>query len=190
MRQYPSLREPWYCDGAVEILHTARFESPIGPLFAASSERGLVYLELNHASGRGFAGWLRVAAPGRRAVEGFAPNRVAVTQIHEYLEGKRRRFELPLDLRGTAFQREVWEELLRIPYGETRSYAEVARAIGRPSAVRAVGTANGANPIPLIVPCHRVVATGGKLGGYGGGLPLKARLLALEGSEPAEGRLL
>jgi O-6-methylguanine DNA methyltransferase len=174
----------------VEILHTARFESPIGPLFAASSERGLAYLELPHASGRGFVGWLRVAAPGHRAVEGFAPNRVAVAQICEYLEGKRRSFDLALDLRGTAFQRDVWRELLRIPYGETRTYAEIAVAVGRPSAVRAVGAANGANPIPLVVPCHRVVATGGRLHGYGGGLPLKARLLALEGSEPLEGRLL
>jgi O-6-methylguanine DNA methyltransferase len=174
----------------VEILHTARFDSPIGPLFAASSERGLVYLELPHASGRGFAGWLRVAAPGRRALPGFEPNRVAAAQILEYLEGKRRRFELSLDLRGTPFQREVWEALLRVPYGETCSYAEIARAIGRPAAVRAVGAANGANPIPLVVPCHRVVASGGKLGGYGGGLALKARLLALEGSAPSEGRLL
>jgi O-6-methylguanine DNA methyltransferase len=174
----------------VEILHTARFESPIGPLLAATSSRGLAYLELHHASGRGFAGWQRVAAPGTRAVEGFAPNRAAVGQVLEYLEGKRRAFALPLDLRGTPFQRAVWEELLRIPFGETRSYADVARAIGRPAAVRAVGAANGANPVPLVVPCHRVVASGGKLGGYGGGLALKARLLALEGSAPAEGRLL
>jgi O6-methylguanine-DNA--protein-cysteine methyltransferase len=105
----------------VEILHTARFESPIGMLFAATSARGLAYLELRHASGRGFAGWQRIAAPGTRAVEGFAPNRAAVAQILEYLDGKRRRFELPLDLRGTEFQRAVWEELLRIPFGETRT---------------------------------------------------------------------
>jgi O-6-methylguanine DNA methyltransferase len=174
----------------VEILHTARFESPIGALFVASSERGLVFLELPHASGRGFAGWLRGAGRGCRAVEGFAPNRAAAAQIGEYLGGKRRRFELPVDLRGTSFQRAVWEELLRIPFGETRTYAEIARAVGRPAAVRAVGAANGANPIALVVPCHRVVATGGKLGGYGGGLPLKKRLLALERAEPGDGRLL
>jgi O-6-methylguanine DNA methyltransferase len=175
----------------LEILHTARFESPIGTLLVASSERGLAYLELPHASGRGFAGWQRIAAPGTRAVEGFAPNRTAVAQLGEYLEGKRRRFELALDLRGTPFQRAVWEALLRIPYGATRTYAELAAAIGRPAAVRAVGAANGANPVPLVVPCHRVVATGGRLGGYGGGLPLKARLLALEGSAaPSEDRLL
>ncbi len=174
----------------MEILHTARFESPIGTLFVASSERGLAYLELPHSSGRGFPGWLRLAGRGGRAVEGFAPNRAAVGQIVEYLEGKRRRFELPLDLRGTPFQRAVWEQLLQIPFGETRTYAEIARAVGRPSAVRAVGAANGANPVALVVPCHRVVATGGKLGGFGGGLPLKKRLLALERSEPGDGRLL
>jgi methylated-DNA-[protein]-cysteine S-methyltransferase len=190
MRHRSCLREPWYCDGAVEILHTSRFESPIGPLFVASSERGLAYLELPRASGRGFAGWLRGAGRGCRALEGFAPNRAAATQLGEYLEGKRRHFELALDLRGTPFQRAVWEELLRIPYGETRTYAEIARAIGRPQAVRAVGTANGANPVALVVPCHRVVATGGKLGGYGGGLALKERLLALERAEPGDGRLL
>jgi epoxyqueuosine reductase len=174
----------------VEFLHTARFESPIGVLFAATSERGLAYLELAHASGRGFAGWRRTAAPEAHAIEGFAPNRAAIAQVLEYLEGKRRAFELALDLRGTPFQRRVWQALLEIPYGETRTYREVAAAIGRPAAVRAVGTANGANPVPLVVPCHRVVATGGRLGGYGGGLPLKARLLALERSEPAAGRLL
>jgi O-6-methylguanine DNA methyltransferase len=172
----------------VEILHTARFETPIGPLLAASSERGLAYLELPHASGRGFAGWL--AARKAEAVQGFAPNRAVVAQVTEYLEGKRRRFDLPLDLRGTPFQIEVWEEMLRIPCGETRSYTDVARAIGRPRALRAVGNASGANPVPLVVPCHRVVAVGGKLGGFGGGLALKARLLALERAGPGEGRLL
>ena len=181
---------PWYCDGIVEILHTTRFESPTGPLLAATSERGLVYLELPHASGRGFAGWQRVAAPGTRAAEGFAPNRGVVAQVQEYLAGKRREFDLPLDLRGTPFQIACWEALLAIPYGEKRTYAQQAVAVGRPAAVRAVGAANGANPVAIVVPCHRVVAAGGKLGGYGGGLPLKARLLALERAVPAQDRLL
>ena len=94
--------------------------------------------------------------------------------------GKRWEFDLALDLRGTVFQLEVWSALRDIPYGETRSYAQQAVVVGRPNAVRAVGTANGANPLSLVVPCHRVIATGGKLGGYGGGLELKARLLAME----------
>ncbi|HEX2485770.1 MAG TPA: methylated-DNA--[protein]-cysteine S-methyltransferase [Myxococcota bacterium] len=174
----------------MEFLHTARFESPIGALFAATSERGLAYLELSHASGRGFAGWRRTAAPDARVADGFAPNRAAIAQVLEYLAGKRRAFELPLDLRGTPFQLSVWEALLAVPYGETRTYAEVARRIGHPAAVRAVGAANGANPVPLVVPCHRVVASGGGLGGYGGGLPLKRRLLALERAAPAPDRLL
>lgn len=104
----------------------------------------------------------------------------AARQLEEYFAGRRRVFDLPLDLRGTVFQRRVWSELLKIPFGETRTYAEVARAIGAPRAVRAVGAANGANPVPIVVPCHRVVATGGGLGGYRGGLQLKRRLLEME----------
>ena len=99
-------------------------------------------------------------------------------------------FDLALDLRGTPFQREVWAALLDIPYGETRSYVEVGRAVGRPRASRAVGGANNANPIALVVPCHRVIAADGSLGGYGGGLELKARLLAMERSHPSLGQLL
>ena len=101
-------------------------------------------------------------------------------QLRAYFAGDLREFDLPLDIAGTAFQQRVWRALLRIPYGETRSYSEIARSIGAPSAVRAVGAANGANPIPIVVPCHRVIGAGGSLVGYGGGLPLKQRLLALE----------
>ncbi len=104
----------------------------------------------------------------------------AVCQLRAYFEGQLRRFDLPLDLAGTEFQRRVWLELTRIPYGETRSYQDLARAIGAPKAVRAVGAANGANPVAIVVPCHRVIGASGKLTGYGGGLPLKRRLLSLE----------
>ena len=103
-----------------------------------------------------------------------------VRQLREYFDGTRREFALPLELQGTDFQRRVWEMLLTIPYGETRSYRELAQAIGAPKAVRAVGAANGANPLPIVVPCHRVIGANGKLTGYGGGLPLKKRLLELE----------
>ena len=104
----------------------------------------------------------------------------AVGQLRAYFAGLLRRFALPLDLVGTEFQRRVWLELTRIPYGETRSYQEIARAIAAPKAVRAVGAANGANPVAIVVPYHRVIGAGGKLVGYGGGLPLKRRLLSLE----------
>jgi methylated-DNA-[protein]-cysteine S-methyltransferase len=101
-------------------------------------------------------------------------------QLRAYFSGGLRDFDLPLDMVGTDFQQRVWRELLKIPYGETRSYMQIASGIGSPTAVRAVGAANGANPVPIVVPCHRVIGSGGRLVGYGGGLPLKQRLLALE----------
>ena len=104
----------------------------------------------------------------------------AAAQIEEYLDGKRKQFKLPLALHGTEFQLDVWRALQDIPFGETRSYKEIAASIGRPKAVRAVGMANNRNPISIIVPCHRVIGHDGKLVGYGGGLPLKQRLLELE----------
>ena len=103
-------------------------------------------------------------------------------QLRAYFEGKLREFRVALDMKGTPFQLRCWRHLETIPYGETRSYRQVAAAIGAPTAVRAVGAANGANPVPIIVPCHRVIGSGGKLTGYGGGLPLKKRLLELEGA--------
>ena len=105
----------------------------------------------------------------------------ALEELDLYCRGQLKQFTVPLDLRGTSFQLEVWHQLLDIPYGETAPYGEIARLVGNPGASRAVGQAVGANPVPLIVPCHRVVAAGGKLGGFGGGLPLKRRLLAMEG---------
>jgi methylated-DNA-[protein]-cysteine S-methyltransferase len=174
----------------MEIVHRAEFETPVGSILCASTERGLAFVQLPRADRRSFADWLRRHAPGARLETGFAPNKAAIQQIREYLDGKRSEFELSLDLRGTDFQRRVWDALLEIPYGQTRTYTEQARAIGEPTAVRSVGSANGANPCSIVVPCHRVVATGGKLGGYGGGLPLKRRLLALERARPADGDLL
>lgn len=106
--------------------------------------------------------------------------REAERQLGEYFARARRAFELPLDLRGTAFQLQVWNALLRIPYGETRTYGQLAVQLGHPGAARAVGAANGANPVSIIVPCHRVIAAGGGLGGYGGGLDRKRFLLDLE----------
>jgi methylated-DNA-[protein]-cysteine S-methyltransferase len=103
-------------------------------------------------------------------------------QLEEYFAGQRKQFALKLDLAGTAFQRKVWNALLTIPFGETRSYGEIARQIGSPGAVRAVGAANGRNPVSIVTPCHRVIGSTGKLTGFGGGLDVKAQLLALEGT--------
>jgi methylated-DNA-[protein]-cysteine S-methyltransferase len=107
--------------------------------------------------------------------------KLAVEQLTEYFAGKRTEFDLPLEVDGTEFQKDVWMTLADIPYGKTISYAELAGMVGRPTAFRAVGQANGANPIPIVLPCHRVIATGGGIGGYGGGLEMKQKLLALEG---------
>ena len=106
----------------------------------------------------------------------------ATEELRAYFAGRIRVFSVPLDMEGTDFQLNVWDRLTKIPYGATRSYAQVAEAVGRPKAVRAVGAANGSNPVAIIVPCHRVIGSNGKLTGYGGGLPLKKRLLELEGA--------
>jgi methylated-DNA-[protein]-cysteine S-methyltransferase len=106
----------------------------------------------------------------------------AERQLGEYFGGSRKAFDLKLDFAGTAFQRKVWNALLTIPFGETRSYAQIARQIGHPTAVRAVGAANGKNPVSIVAPCHRVIGSTGKLTGFAGGLDVKARLLGLEGA--------
>ena len=107
----------------------------------------------------------------------------AATQLAEYFAGKRREFEFELAPFGTEFQLRVWNTLREIPYGAVRNYADIARAIGQPGAARAVGQANGCNPLPIVIPCHRVIASDGTIGGYSGGLAIKHRLLALEGAE-------
>jgi O-6-methylguanine DNA methyltransferase len=129
----------------------------------------------------GFA-WVKRKMQIERVVEDkkASPLEKAVDELARYMTGERLQFSCPLDMRGTVFQLAVWQELLRIPSGETRTYLDIARAIDRPAAVRAVGAANGANPIAVIVPCHRVIGSNGALTGYGGGLPAKKWLLALE----------
>jgi methylated-DNA-[protein]-cysteine S-methyltransferase len=122
---------------------------------------------------------------GRRPPEGKLELQVS-RELGEYFAGRRKEFTFPIRTEGSQFYQSVWHELERIAYGETVTYGDLARVVGKPGAARAVGTANGRNPIPIVIPCHRVVAAGGKLGGYGGGLSLKRRLLDLEAaSSPA-----
>jgi O-6-methylguanine DNA methyltransferase len=163
-----------------------RLESPVGPLFAAvDGEGALVRLTFLDAADPDAA----EAAERRRlaAAEGVEPERsgercrAAAAQLGEYFAGRRRSFDLPLAPRGSAFQRAVWDELARVPYGRTVSYGELAERMGRPGASRAVGGANNKNPLPIVVPCHRVIGADGSLTGYGGGLDKKRALLALEG---------
>ena len=174
----------------METVHFSKSTSPIGTFRVASTEHGLAYLELPHASGEGIRGWLQRCVPDADCVDDPVPNRLAVDQVLEYLDCGRTDFDIPLDLRGTPFQKDVWARLLEIPYGDSCSYADVARSVGKPKAVRPVGMANNANPVALIVPCHRVIAADGSLGGYGGGADLKRKLLAMEQSRPCVSRLL
>jgi methylated-DNA-[protein]-cysteine S-methyltransferase len=147
-------------------------DSPVGPLTLAGEDGALSHLRMDDQlhPPKGVDGWERTDA-------GFDD---VVEQLDAYFAGELTTFEVRLDLRGTDFQRAVWDQLLQIPYGETRSYGELATALGNPGASRAVGLANGRNPVGIIVPCHRVIGADGSLTGYGGGLPRKRRLLELE----------
>ena len=153
-------------------IHYTRIPSPIAELTLVASEKGLrgVYME-GHSK-----------APLTPETWKENPSRftAAIEQLGEYFSGKRKTFDLPLDLQGTAFQLQAWHALLEIPFGETRSYAEQAALINNPKAVRAIGLANGKNPVSIIVPCHRVIGKNGTLTGYGGGLERKRFLLELE----------
>jgi len=147
-------------------------KSPIGPLMLAGDEGGLRLVHF--ATGR------RPASPRREWIEDRTPFKEVIRQLESYFLGKLQDFDLPLVLDGTEFQLLVWRNLQKIPYGETVSYGQLARRIGSPDAARAVGLANGSNPIPIIIPCHRVIGSNGHLTGFGGGLPVKKKLLALE----------
>ena len=162
----------------METLLYFRTPSPVGPLFLAASTKGLVRLE--------FEARVQKLNPDatqlRESKPALAPY---VRELNDYFAGERREFSLPLDLRGTEFQLACWRALLKIPYGVTRSYRDIAQAIGHPRAYRAVGMSNNRNPIAIVVPCHRVIASSGSLCGYGGGLDIKRKLLELEqGSFP------
>jgi len=147
-------------------------------VFVASTGKGVCAIDF-HVGEKEFLKYLRKRFNGR-VVKKPKGNKRVLSQLKAYLGGKRTDFDCPLDLGGTPFQRRVWAALMKIPYGETRSYQDIARAIGHARAYRAVGNANGANPVPLIVPCHRVIESNGGLGGYGQGLGFKKKLLDLE----------
>ena len=160
----------------METLYYAQIDSPIGPLNLGVSGKGLVALEFDR---KNFPPTKDKNVKWEKSVEKTAPY---ARELMEYFSGKRREFTFSLDLRGTPFQKQCWQALLAIPYGETRTYADIARAIKNPQAFRAVGLANNRNPIAIVVPCHRVIASDGTLCGYGGGLDVKQKLLELEGA--------
>jgi methylated-DNA-[protein]-cysteine S-methyltransferase len=149
-----------------------QIESPIGPLLLAADEAGL--REILFVNGR------HPAQPEPSWKEDRALHSETIRQLQAYFAGNLENFDLQLAPEGTPFQLGVWRRLCDIPYGETISYGELASRMGNPKASRAVGLANGSNPIPIVIPCHRVIGSNGKLTGYGGGLPIKEKLLALE----------
>ncbi len=157
-------------------------QTGLGTFGAAMSPNGLGRLTFASEPFESCAAWAKRWLPQARLVEDSTRLRRLREELNAYLEGDLREFSVPLDMRGTTFQLEVWADLLTIGYGEFRSYGEVANHIGKPKAVRAVGAANGANPVPIIVPCHRVIGSSQNLTGYGGGLALKEQLLRLEGA--------
>jgi methylated-DNA-[protein]-cysteine S-methyltransferase len=156
----------------VSTVSYTQIDSPVGPLLLAGDEVGLRAILFVNGRDK--------AKPYPEWHEDPKPLREAVKQLQAYFAGKLQEFDLPLAPEGTLFQQKVWKRLCDIPYGETISYGELAKRIGNPNASRAVGLANGSNPISIVIPCHRVIGSNGKLTGYGGGLPIKEKLLALE----------
>jgi len=175
------LPQPMLFDEPSEFFFTAGYDSPLGHLDLAMSEHGLAVVALHGRWGAPHG--TRLPNAGNvRWIEEPERFRGVCRQLDEYFAGERRQFDLALDLRGPEFYRRCWEALLRIPYGETWSYARLAAAVGSPQASRAVGQANHHNPVAIIVPCHRVIASNGSLAGYAGGLAAKEFLLNLEGA--------
>jgi O-6-methylguanine DNA methyltransferase len=165
---------------ALASLAVRRLRTPVGALSVAASGTAVVYVELPSRRGRrSFEEWLR----GRLLCQAEPPVlRAALAELREYFAGKRRQFTVPFDPAGTAFQRRVWQAVAATPFGTTVSYGALAAILGGPQLARAVGAAVGANPIPIIIPCHRVVGSDGSLTGYGGGLRMKVWLLRHEGA--------
>ena len=167
----------------MEKIYYSSFYSPLlKEVFVASTSKGVCMVNFL-TSEKTFLKELRDSFPGE-PVRDDRKNRRVLSQLDKYLKGSLKRFDCPLDLRGTSFQLKVWSELAKIPYGETRSYQDVAKAIGHPKAFRAVGNANGSNRVPIILPCHRVIESNGGLGGFGQGIKVKRQLLDFEEAHP------
>ncbi|GIP38536.1 methylated-DNA--protein-cysteine methyltransferase, inducible [Paenibacillus sp. J31TS4] len=158
------------------------------PLHLAATDQGLCYVGSPNRPFEELAAWAGSRFPGSELIRDEEKLRPYEQELAEYGQGKRDAFTIPVDLRGTAFQQAVWQALLAVPYGETVSYSDIAERIQRPSSVRAVGAAIGANPVLISVPCHRVIGKNGALTGYRGGMEMKTRLLRLEQEQGDEER--
>ena len=168
-----------------EVIRWTEVRTPIGILFLAATERGIVRVTLPGETKRGFFRSILEVVPGASIEEDSRSLTKTAARLREFVEGRARSVELPLDLRVSPFQGKVLAALRRIPFGETRTYGEIAAAVGRPKAARAVGLACSRNPVPLVVPCHRVIGHDSSLVGFGGGLEMKRELLRREGARTA-----
>ncbi|MFA9557579.1 methylated-DNA--[protein]-cysteine S-methyltransferase [Evansella sp. AB-rgal1] len=165
-------------------IYYAEMDSPIGVLTIGKTERGICFIEFGSIKETcsNIDTWLKKRLMNVELVEDFQQLQEPICQLEEYFRGERTNFDLPIDLYGTRFQTLVWNKVKDIYYGETRSYKDIAIEIGAPKAVRAIGGANNQNPVPIIIPCHRVIGSNGSMVGYGGGLDKKEYLLRLEGA--------
>jgi O-6-methylguanine DNA methyltransferase len=165
----------------MDKVYYTSFGSPfLKKVFVASTEKGVCGVDFR-TSEKAFLKKLKERVPGKM-IRDDRKNREAVSQLKKYLNGQLKKFDCPLDPKGTPFEKKVWSALMKIPYGRTKSYKEIAQSIGHPKAFRAVGNANGNNSLPLIIPCHRVIESNGGLGGFGHGIKIKKRLLEFEKS--------
>ncbi|QOS97597.1 methylated-DNA--[protein]-cysteine S-methyltransferase [Brevibacterium sp. JNUCC-42] len=170
----------------MNVLHYSYMDAPVGGLTLVTNNIGVCYIQFgrDETSMHAIHNWAKKWGYTLSDQPTPEKHQELHQQLHDYFQGKRQTFTLQIDLHGTVFQKKVWNALLDIPYGETRSYKDIACSIGSEKAVRAVGGANNKNPVSLLVPCHRVIGAGGSLVGYGGGLSIKEQLLSLEGALP------
>jgi len=164
------------------MVYCTSFESKIGLIYIASTENGVCKLSIPRESKRQFMEWLRDNFKDNEVRDNKSRNKEAIEQLQRYFNGKLAKFTCPVDLIGTPFQKRVWRELGKIPYGTTISYKQLARRLGTSRGFQAVGRANASNPVPIVVPCHRVIGTNGSLVGYSAGIKTKEFLLKLEGA--------
>jgi len=162
------------------ILHYTAVDSPLGRLYLARNDQGLIALTLGTEAKKVLFDHLEKRCPNTELMASKSHFIKEIKQLDEYFKGQRSKFDLELNLSGTPFQLQVWKTLRTIPYGKTIAYGDLAKMLNNPGGMRAVGAANGQNPIPIIIPCHRVIAADGSLGGYTGGLDIKRKLLDLE----------
>lgn len=168
--------------GLMKSVYTTSVESKIGIIHLASTKRGVCKITIPGQTKKDFLSWIRKHFEEEEIVESVNENREIIAELDRYFDRKLVRFHAPLDQIGTEFEKKVWSQLKKIPYGTTITYKDLARRVGNPGAYQSVGRANAANPLPIVIPCHRIVGSGGRLVGYAAGIKTKEFLLRLEGA--------